>query len=75
MAVSHLFSKVVYFYSSKEMVATEPPYDDFSPLVASANRSIFTASLPYFSGELVFELRQSQMLGKITVFEIEGNTW
>lgn len=30
MVVSHLFSKVVYFYSDKKMVATEPPYDYFN---------------------------------------------
>lgn len=30
MVVSHLFSKIVYFHSDKEMVVTEPPYDYFS---------------------------------------------
>lgn len=30
MVASHLFSNVVYFYSDKEMVVTEPPYDYFN---------------------------------------------
>lgn len=53
MVVSHLFSKVIYFYASKEMLVTEPPYDYFNPLVSPAHQSIFTAPLPYFSGKLL----------------------
>ena len=60
MAVPHLFSKVVYFYSDKEMVATEALYDYFNSSVAPANRSISTVSLPYFSGGLLFELQRAR---------------
>lgn len=50
----HLFSKVVYFYTDEERMATEPPHDYFNPSAAPAHRSIFPAPGPSFSGELWF---------------------
>lgn len=65
LVVSHLFSKVVYFYNDKEMVATEQPYDYFNPLVSPAHHSIFMAPLPDFSDELLLNWAVAgQILGK-----------